>query len=70
MKAFVIEKSKLAGTNCAPVVADLFLFCHEMDFMMYFYDDKQADIIDAFKAAYSVTFNIFRFFFIFFLNHL
>ena len=35
------------GTNCAPLVADLFLFCYERDFMMSLSDDKQADIIDA-----------------------
>ena len=23
------------GTNCAPLVADVFLFCYERDFMMY-----------------------------------
>ena len=23
------------GTNCAPLVADLFLFCHERDFMYF-----------------------------------
>ena len=34
------------GTNCAPLVADLSLFCYERDFMMSLYDDKQADIID------------------------
>ena len=33
------------GTNCAPLVADLFLFCCERDFMMSHSDDKQADII-------------------------
>ena len=32
------------GTNCSPVVADLFLFCYERDFMMSLSDDKQADI--------------------------
>ena len=32
-------------TNCAPLVADLFLFCHERDFMMALSDDKQADVI-------------------------
>ena len=37
------------GTNCAPLVADLFLFCYERDFMMYFSDDTQADVIDAFN---------------------
>ena len=35
------------GTNCAPLVADLFLFCYEMDFMMSISDDKQVDIVDA-----------------------
>ena len=39
------------GTNCAPVVADLFLFCYEKDFMMSLYDDKQADVIDAFNTT-------------------
>ena len=29
-------------TNCAPLVADLFLFCYERDFMMSLSDDKQA----------------------------
>ena len=32
---------------CAPLVADLFLFCYERDFMMSLSDDKQADVIDA-----------------------
>ena len=40
------------GTNCAPVVAGLFWFCYEMDFMMSLSDDKQADIIDAFNTTY------------------
>ena len=35
------------GTNCAPLVADLFLFCYERDFIMSLSDDKQADVIDA-----------------------
>ena len=37
------------GTNCAPLVTDLFLFCYERDFMMSLSDDKQADVIDAFN---------------------
>ena len=36
------------ATNCTPLVADLFLFCFERDFMMALSADKQADIIDAF----------------------
>ena len=40
------------GTNCAPLVADLFLFCYERDFMMSLSDDKQANAIDAFETTY------------------
>ena len=39
------------GTNYATVAADLFLFCHERGFMMSLLDDKQADIIYAFKTT-------------------
>ena len=39
------------GTNCAPLVADSFLFCYERDFMMPLSDDKQADVIDAFNTT-------------------
>ena len=39
------------GTNCAPLFADLFLFCYERVFMMSLSDDKQADIIDAFNTT-------------------
>ena len=38
------------GTNCAPLVADLFLFCYVRDFMMSISDDKQTDVIDAFNS--------------------
>ena len=38
------------STNCAPTVADLFLFCYDRDFMMSFSDDRQADIIDSFNT--------------------
>ena len=37
------------GTNCAPLVADLFLFCYERDFVIFLSDDKHADVIDALK---------------------
>ena len=37
-------------TNCAPLVANLCLFCFERDFMMSQTYDKQADIMDAFKS--------------------
>ena len=39
------------GTYCAPLVADLFLFCYERDFMMSLSDDKQADTIDTFNTT-------------------
>ena len=39
------------GTNCAPLVADLFLLSYERDLMMSLSDDKQADIIDAFNTT-------------------
>ena len=37
--------------NKTPLVADLFLFCYERDFMMSLSDDKQADFIDAFNTT-------------------
>ena len=37
----------MMGTNCVPLVTDLFLFCYKRGFMMSLSDDKQADIIDA-----------------------
>ena len=39
------------GTNCAPLVADLFLFCYERYFMASLFDDNQADIIKAFNST-------------------
>ena len=39
------------GTNCPPLVVDVFLFCYESDFIMSLSDDKQADIIDAFNVT-------------------
>ena len=40
------------GTNCAPLVADLFLFCYERDFIMSLSDNNQSDIIEAFNSTY------------------
>ena len=39
------------GTNCAPLVADLFLFCYERDFMKSLSRENQADIIEAFFGS-------------------
>ena len=34
------------GTNCAPLVAELFLFCSDRDFTMSLSDNKQADVFE------------------------
>ena len=39
------------GTDCAPLVADLFLFCYVRDFMTSLSNDNQADIIEAFNST-------------------
>ena len=39
------------GTKCAPLVADLFLFCYERDFMLSLSDNNQTDIIEAFNST-------------------
>ena len=38
-------------TNCAPLVADLFLFCYERDLIMSLSGDEQAGVIDAFNTT-------------------
>ena len=39
------------GTNCAPLVADFFLFCYERDFLKNLSSDNQADVIKAFNLT-------------------
>ena len=39
------------GTNCAPLVADLFLFCYERDFRMSLSVENQPEIIKAFSST-------------------
>ena len=41
----------LMGTNYAPLVADLFLFCYVRDFMLSLSGDKEAEIIEAFNSC-------------------
>ena len=43
------------GTNCAPLVADLFLFCYERDFMLSLSEENQSGVIEAFKFYFSVS---------------
>ena len=39
------------GTNCAPLIADLFLFRYERDCMLSPSDNNQTDIIEAFNST-------------------
>ena len=37
------------GTYCAPLIADLFLYCNERDFMSNLQKSKRFDLIDKFN---------------------
>ena len=39
------------GTDCSPLVAGLFLFCYERDFMLTLSDNNQADVFRAFNST-------------------
>ena len=39
------------GTNCEPLVADLYLFCYERDFILSLSEDNQSDFIEAFNST-------------------
>ena len=39
------------GTNYAPLVADLFLFCYERNFMLSLSEDNQSGVIEAFNST-------------------
>ena len=40
---------QIVGTNCAPLIADLFLYCNERDFMSELHKFKRHDLIDMFN---------------------
>ena len=42
------------GTNCAPLVADFFLYCYERDFMSSLKSDTQSDIIEALRLVFII----------------
>ena len=43
------------GTNCAPLVADLFLFCYERDFMLSLYErDFMLSLSDDILMTYLI----------------
>ena len=48
------------STNCAPLVADLFLFCYERDFMLSLSDNNQTDIIEAFNSTSTYLDDLFN----------
>ena len=39
------------GSNCAPLVADLFLVCYERYFMLSLSDNNQTGITEAFNST-------------------
>ena len=51
LKIYRQIKCILMGTNCAPLDADLFLFCYERDFMLSLSDNDRADIFEAFNST-------------------
>ena len=48
------------GSNCAPLVADLFLFCYERNFMLFLSYDNQSEVIEAFKSTSRYLDNLFN----------
>jgi len=48
------------GTNCAPLVADLFLYCYERYFMLSLKSDTQSDIIESFSNTSRYLDDIFN----------
>ena len=49
------------GTNCAPLIADLFLYCNERDFMSNLQKVKRFDLIDKFNDTSRYIDYIFTF---------
>ena len=39
------------STNYAPLVANLFLFCYERNFMFSLSDNNQVDVVEAFNST-------------------
>ena len=61
------------GTNCAPLVAVLFLFCYERDFILSLSDANQSDVIEAFNSTSRYLddlLNIYNNFFDSMVNHI
>ena len=46
------------GTICAPLIADLFLFCYERPFLASLSYNKEAEIIQAFNCTPRYLYNL------------
>ena len=46
------------GINCAPIEADLFLYCYERDFMDSLNHGNQADVIETFNSTFRYLDNL------------
>ena len=46
-----VSKTVIRNQICAPLVADLFLFCYERDFMLSLSEDNQSGVIEAFNST-------------------
>ena len=46
-----VKLSPAMGTNCSPLIADLFLFCYERGLMLSLSEDNQSDVIEAFNST-------------------
>ena len=42
------------GTNCAPLITDLFLYCYEKDFMSNLHKSKKLDLVDKYKDTSDI----------------
>ena len=42
------------GTNCATLIADLFSYCYERDFMSDLHKSKRHDLIDMFNDTFDI----------------
>ena len=47
------------GTNCAPLIADLFLYCYQRDFKSDLHKSKRHDLIDMFNDTSGYPDDIF-----------
>ena len=49
------------GTYCASLIADLFLFCYERDFVASLSYNKEAEILQAFNSTCRYLDDIFEY---------